>query len=91
MLRGRGPEMPSRSSDSVTDRLVQARESVLAERVLRTALLSAAGAEFALGPLEGLGEVFRKATLLLRCRKSLTGYPPSGAVWLPPEQGQSNH
>ena len=35
--------------------LVQAGERRTAERALRTALLSAPGAEFALGPLEGFG------------------------------------
>jgi hypothetical protein len=71
--------------------LVQAGESALAERALRTALLSAAGAEFALGPLEGLAELFGEARLLFRRRKSPASAPPSDAVWLPPEQSQSTH
>lgn len=45
--------------------LVQAGDIRLAERVLRTTLLSAAGAEFALGPLESLGVLFARAGLLL--------------------------
>ena len=49
--------------------LVQAGESRTAERALRTALLSAPGAEFALGPLEGLGELFTRARLLFRRRQ----------------------
>jgi hypothetical protein len=50
--------------------LVQAGESEMAERVLRTALLSAQGAEFALGPLRGLSELFTEARLFLRRRRS---------------------
>jgi hypothetical protein len=46
--------------------LAQAGQSALVERVLRTALLSGTGAEFALGPLEGLGELFAEARLLFR-------------------------
>ena len=43
-------------------------ESGLAERVLRTALLSAVGAEFALGPLVGLAEPFAGASRSVRRR-----------------------
>jgi hypothetical protein len=43
-------------------------DGVLAERVLRTALLSAPGAEFALGPLELVGEVFAAVRLLFTRR-----------------------
>jgi hypothetical protein len=42
----------------------------LAERVLRTTLLSAQGAEFAIVPLTGLGELFAQARLFL-CRRRL--------------------
>jgi hypothetical protein len=69
--------------------LVQAGDSVIAERALRTALLSSAGAEFALGPLEGLAEVFREARLFLRRRTSPAVHGASDAVWLPPEQSPS--
>jgi len=59
--------------------LAQAGESELAERVLRTALLSAQGAEFALGPLEGLGRLLTEARLRLRRRlppgQEATGVP----------------
>ena len=41
----------------------------MAARTLRTALLSAHGAEFALSPLEGLGELFAEAKLLFRRRR----------------------
>jgi hypothetical protein len=71
--------------------LVQAGKSELAERALRTALLSASAAEFALGPLEGLAELFREARLLFRRRTSPAGFPPSDAVWLPPEQNRTTH
>jgi hypothetical protein len=50
--------------------LAQLGESDLAERALRTALLSAPGAEFALGPLEGLAELFAEARLLFARRRS---------------------
>ena len=43
--------------------LAQAGESKMAERALRITLLSAQGAEFALGPLHGLGELFAEAKL----------------------------
>jgi hypothetical protein len=36
---------------------------------LRAALLSAQGAEFALGPLESLGELFAEARLIFRQRR----------------------
>ncbi len=49
--------------------LAQADEGLLAEKVLRTTLLSAQGAEFALGPLEGVGELFARARLLLSARR----------------------
>jgi hypothetical protein len=84
------PRCPHLSDDEMhllqAASLVQAGEAILAERALRTALLSAAGAEFALGPLEGLAEVFREARLLFRRRKSRPGHAASDAVWLPPEQ-----
>jgi len=50
--------------------LAQAGERSLAERALRAALLSAPGAEFALGPLEGLRELFAEARLLFTRRRS---------------------
>ena len=53
--------------------LAQAGESHLAEKALRTTLLSAQGAEFALGSLEGLGALFAQARLFLSRRQ-----PPSG-------------
>lgn len=50
--------------------IAQAGNEQLAEKALRTALLSAQGAEFALGPLEGLGELFAEARLFLRKRSA---------------------
>ena len=47
-------------------RLVQAGQSRLAERALRTALLSTPGAELALGPLQGLSDLFAEAKLIFR-------------------------
>jgi hypothetical protein len=60
--------------------LVQAGESRLAERALRTALLSAQGAEFALGPLQGLGELFAQARLFFRRRRLAVAEQPTKAV-----------
>jgi hypothetical protein len=51
--------------------LSQAGERSLAERALRTALLSAPGAEFALDPLEGLSELFAVARRLFSRRRPL--------------------
>ena len=50
-------------------RLVQGGQSKMAERVLRTTLLSAQGAEFALGPLTGLSELFAEAKLFFHWRR----------------------
>jgi hypothetical protein len=67
--------------------LVQAGDGPLAERTLRTALLSASGAEFALGPLEGLGELFAEARLFFRRRwMAAESIAPADAVWVPPDQ-----
>lgn len=49
-------------------RCAQCGEAELAEAALRGRLLSAAGASFALGPLEGLGEIFAAAGLVFRPR-----------------------
>jgi hypothetical protein len=49
--------------------LAQADEGHVAEKVLRTTLLSAQGAEFAIGPLEGLGTLFAQARLFLTRRR----------------------
>jgi len=48
--------------------VAQSGPSDVAERALRTALLSGQGAEFALGPLMGLGQLFAQAGLLFRRR-----------------------
>jgi len=48
--------------------LAQAGDAQRAEKALRTALLSAQGAEFALGSFESLGELFTAAHLRLRRR-----------------------
>jgi hypothetical protein len=48
--------------------LVQGGEDACAERVLRMALLTAQGADMALGPLRGIGRLFAAARLLLRRR-----------------------
>jgi hypothetical protein len=62
--------------------LVQVGESGLAERALRTALLSAGGADFALGPLEGFAELFADAKLFFRKRPiAATPYSPDDLDW----------
>jgi hypothetical protein len=66
--------------------LVQAGDSHLAKKALRTTHLSAQGAEFALGPLQGLGELFAEAGLFF-CRRysPATEQAPTTAVksWSP--------
>jgi hypothetical protein len=66
--------------------LVQAGDSRLAERALRTALLSAAGAEFIIGPLDGLAELFREAGLLFSRRSVAVEYLPTDDIaWISPD------
>jgi hypothetical protein len=48
--------------------LVQAGHNALAERALRTTLLTAQGADMALGPLMGIGQLFSSARLFFRRR-----------------------
>jgi hypothetical protein len=63
--------------------LTQASDGKLAEKALRTALLSAEGAAFAVGELEGLANLFAKARLFFARRTS----PPSDDgrdAWSPP-------
>jgi hypothetical protein len=48
--------------------LTQAAHGKLAEKALRTALLSAEGAAFAVGELEGLGDLFAKVRLFFARR-----------------------
>ena len=55
--------------------LAQAGDGRLAENALRAALLSAQGAEFALGPLWGLGGLFAEAGLFFRRRR-----PPAAGL-----------
>jgi hypothetical protein len=67
--------------------LTQAGDSDMAENVLRTTLLSAQGAELALGPLEGLSALFAKARLLLPRRRFPSDHQitdDSREAWLPP-------
>lgn len=67
-------------------RLAQGREAWLAEEALRAGLLSDTGAEFALGPLQGLGEIFLEAGLRLRPRSLVEPADPAAAslsAWLP--------
>ena len=74
--------------------LAQAGESGLAERALRTALLSSSGAEFALGPLEGLGELFTETRLLFRRRQATMeclSRDDAVQAWTPAESSRSIH
>jgi hypothetical protein len=79
-----GPCCPGLSEDEKhllhAASLVQAGESKMAERALRTALLSAQGAEFALGPLHGLGDLFAEARLFFRRRRSPSAGKTPGAA-----------
>jgi hypothetical protein len=94
----RCPQCPHLSADEThlmhPACLVQAGQSVQAERALRTALLSASGAEFALGPLEGLGELFARACLLFSRRRSPADALPAAGVietWTPSFPSPSVH
>lgn len=66
------PRCPHLSDDEIhllhAASLAQSGDGPRAERTLRQALLSAQGAEFALGPLEGLATLFAEASLTLRRR-----------------------
>lgn len=67
-------------------RLAQGCEPGLAEDALRADLLSETGAAFALGPLQGLGEIFLEAGLRLRPRSLVEladTVPESVTYWLP--------
>jgi hypothetical protein len=67
--------------------LTQAGKSDLAEKVLRTTLLSAQGAEFAIGPLAGPGELFARARRLLSRRPLPVEHRNTGVhmeFWSPP-------
>jgi hypothetical protein len=84
------PDCPHLSADEKhllhAASLAQASRSDLAERALRTALLSAQGAEFALGPLEGLSKLFTEARLhFCRRRAPAADRPGAHAVeaWMP--------
>jgi len=67
--------------------LAQAGETARVEEVLRTSMLSPSGAEFALGPLEGLGELFAGVDLIFRLRSLSDDHDPIGGdvqAWMPP-------
>ena len=81
------PRCPGVSSDEAqllhAVSLIQAGESAQAERMLCRELLSSNGASFALGPLEGLGEVFAIARMNLRRRpapENLASWSPAGTL-----------
>ena len=77
------PRCPLLSDDEklllLAANLAPAADSRLAEQALRTALLSAQGAEFALVPLERLGALLAEARLVCRRRR------PSAEVLAPSE------
>ncbi|HEY4174417.1 MAG TPA: hypothetical protein VGM42_15405 [Rhodopila sp.] len=65
--------------------LAQAGDRRLAEKVLRTALLSGQAADFAIGPLESLGELFAEAKLFLTRRRLPAAAPrDEREAWSPP-------
>jgi hypothetical protein len=78
------PRCPGLSDDEAqllhAASLAQAGDAPQAERALRHALLSAQGAEFAIGPLEGLGTLFTEASLRLR-RRLPRQSDPSAIAW----------
>ena len=74
--------------------LAQCGRTDLAERALGAAMLAAHGAEFAIGPLEGLGELFAAADLVFRRRPpTLPDRTGSRVVdaWTPPMTSGSVH
>ena len=67
-------------------RLAQDGETRLAEEALRAGMLSGVGAEFAIGPLEGIGEIFAQAGLGLRPRSVVEPADLAGGgvtPWMP--------
>jgi len=67
--------------------LAQAGETARAEEVLRAGMLSAVGAEFALGPLEGLGELLASAGFIFPRRsvpEDLDLFGGDLEAWAPP-------
>ena len=78
----RCPRCPHLSADE--QRLLQAASlaqvgmGALAERVLRAAMLTAPGAEFALGPLQGVADIFAAAGLVFG-RHLPPDEPPGGS------------
>lgn len=83
------PRCPNLSLDEKNLLLAASRAQAgsrrLAENVLRTALLSGQGAEFAIGPLEGLAELFTQARLFLTRRRLPAAPPEDGRqAWSPP-------
>jgi hypothetical protein len=65
--------------------LAQAGDRRLAEKVLRTALLSGQAADFAIGSLESLGELFAEAKLFLTRRRLPAAAPrDEREAWSPP-------
>jgi hypothetical protein len=86
------PRCPTLSRDEASllhaASLTQAGQRDLAEKVLRDTLLSAPGAEFALGSLAGLGDLFAQARLFLSRRRSPIQGADSGdsrEPWSPPD------
>jgi hypothetical protein len=83
------PRCPNLSLDEknllLAASLAQAGDRRLAEKVLRTTLLSGQGAEFAIGSLEGLGTLFAQVRLFLTRRRWPATTPPDGRqAWSPP-------
>jgi hypothetical protein len=74
--------------------LTQAGDGHLAEKALRIALLSAQGAEFALGPLRGLGELFAEAGFFFRRRRAPAAEQAAAAAvepWSPSAPSATIH
>jgi hypothetical protein len=74
--------------------LAQAGDSPLAERALNQALMSAQGAEFAMGPLEALTSLFTEASLKLRRRRPRRTEPDAIAwaeSWHPASSSDAVH
>ena len=85
-----GPRCPQLSADEqqllYAASLTQDDQGKLAEKALRTALLSAEGAAFAVGELEALGALFSQVCLFFGRRTSPAANPDndSRTAWSPP-------
>jgi hypothetical protein len=96
-LQIHAPSCPCLSSDErqLLDaaQLAQQGHEALAERALRTALLSAQGAEIAITKLSDIGALFAAARLYFNRRRGARNgeMPMTHESWVPPRQPETIH